>query len=160
VRIRPAIDADRDAIWSILEPVIREGETMTLPRDMDRADALAYWFTPGHDVFVAQIDGVVLGASFVRANQPGAGSHIANASFATSPAARGRGVARALLAHALEHAKAQGFHAMQFNIVIATNERAVKTWTGNGFEIVGRVPEAFNHPKLGLVDALVMYRKL
>lgn len=160
MHIRAATQADADAIWAILEPIIREGETLTLPRDTDRADSLSYWFSPGHDVFVAERDGVVLGSSLVRANQPGAGAHVANASYATSPAARGQGVARTLLAHSLDYAKARGFRAMQFNMVIASNARAVATWTSNGFEIVGRAPEAFNHPKLGYVDALVMYRKL
>lgn len=159
MRIRPAADADADAIWAILEPIIREGETLTLPRDMARADALAYWFAPGNEVFVTHAD-AILGTSYLRANQPGAGAHVANASYATSPQARGKGVARAMLTHSLEHARARGFRAMQFNMVIASNERAVKTWTSNGFEIAGRVPEAFNHPKLGYVDALIMYQKL
>jgi len=49
---------------------------------------------------------------------------------------------------------------MQFNFVVSTNKRAVKLWSSLGFEIVGRLPRAFEHPELGLVDALVMYREL
>ncbi len=49
---------------------------------------------------------------------------------------------------------------MQFNFVVATNSRAVALWQSFGFEIVGRLPQAFFHPKLGHVDALVMFRPL
>ncbi len=49
---------------------------------------------------------------------------------------------------------------MQFNFVIATNERAVRLWQAMGFSIVGRLPSAFLHPTQGYVDALVMYREL
>jgi ribosomal protein S18 acetylase RimI-like enzyme len=78
----------------------------------------------------------------------------------TAADATGRGVARAMCAHSLEHARAAGYRAMQFNIVVSTNERAVRLWQAMGFEIVGRLPEAFDHPRLGYVDALVMYRRL
>lgn len=45
--IRPATAADDEAIWAILEPVFRAGETYPIPRDIGRTDALAYWRTPG-----------------------------------------------------------------------------------------------------------------
>jgi ribosomal protein S18 acetylase RimI-like enzyme len=78
----------------------------------------------------------------------------------TAPAASGRGVARAMCAHSLEHARTRGFRAMQFNFVVSSNERAVALWRSFGFEIVGRLPQAFMHPRLGAVDALVMHRML
>ena len=65
-----------------------------------------------------------------------------------------------MLAHALAEAKRLGFHAMQFNFVLANNTRAVETWQKAGFEIIGRQPEAFWHPDMGYVDALVMHRRL
>jgi ribosomal protein S18 acetylase RimI-like enzyme len=49
---------------------------------------------------------------------------------------------------------------MQFNFVVSTNERAVRLWQSFGFETVGRLPKAFEHPRLGLVDAFVMCRQL
>jgi ribosomal protein S18 acetylase RimI-like enzyme len=85
---------------------------------------------------------------------------VANCGYVTAAAAQGRGVARSLLEHSLERARATGFQAMQFNFVVSTNERAVRTWQKAGFEIVGRLPGAFNHPKQGFVDALVMFRRL
>ena len=65
-----------------------------------------------------------------------------------------------MLSHALGRAKEIGYRAMQFNFVIANNTRAVATWERAGFDVVGRLPGAFNHPTDGYVDALVMYKSL
>jgi ribosomal protein S18 acetylase RimI-like enzyme len=158
--IRPALANDSNAIWSILEPVIRAGETYTLPREMDRQEALAFWFAPSHEVFLTEDGSEAMGTYFLRPNQAGGGAHVANCGYITSTAASGRGVARAMCTHSLDHARSRGFRAMQFNFVVATNDRAVRLWQSFGFEIVGRLPEAFLHPKLGYVDAYVMYRVL
>jgi ribosomal protein S18 acetylase RimI-like enzyme len=160
MQIRQALAADADAIWSILEPMIRAGETYPLPVDMDRQAALDYWTSPGHDVFVAQDENQLLGTYFLKSNQRGGGSHVANCGYVTASEATGRGVARAMCAHSLEHAKAQGFRAIQFNFVISTNERAVRLWQSLGFQIVGQLPGAFLHPSHGYVDAYIMYRCL
>jgi ribosomal protein S18 acetylase RimI-like enzyme len=158
--IRPAIPADRDQIWHILAPMIQAGETYPLPRDMSRDDALAYWFSPGHEVFVADQHGEILGTYYLRANQKGGGAHVANCGYVTAPWATGRGVARMMCEHSLAAASARRFRAMQFNFVIGTNERAVRLWHACGFDVVGRLPGAFHHPSRGYVDALVMYRSL
>ncbi len=158
--IRPANANDASAIWEILEPIIRAGETYTLPRDMSREDALAYWHAREHEVFVAEEAGDILGTYFLRENQKGGGSHVANCGYMTAPRAAGRGMARAMCAHSLELACARGFRAMQFNFVVSTNERAVRLWQSFGFEILARLPNAFLHPTLGYVDALVMHRVL
>lgn len=158
--IRVAVEGDKDAIWAILEPVIRRGETYTLPRDMNRNEVLAFWFAPGNETFVSEESGAIVGTYFLRANQRGGGSHVANCGYVTAEAAQGRGIARAMCLHSLERAKERGFRAMQFNFVISTNTRAVELWKSLGFETVGRLPAAFGHPQLGFVDALIMYRTL
>jgi ribosomal protein S18 acetylase RimI-like enzyme len=158
--IRLARPADHDALWSILEPTIREGATYTLPRDMDRAAALAMWLAPEKETYVAEADGVVVGTYCLRANQAGGGDHVANCGYMTAREATGRGVARAMCAHSLERARERGFRAMQFNFVVSTNIRAVRLWQTMGFEVVGRLPGAFRHPESGFVDALVMFRSL
>jgi L-amino acid N-acyltransferase YncA len=160
MNIRPAGDADRDRIWNILGPVIQAGETYPLPRNMSRDEALAYWFSPGHEVFVAEQNSEIVGTYYLRANQKGGGAHVANCGYVTAPWATGRGVARTMCEHSLAAASARGFRSMQFNFVISTNERAVRLWQACGFAIVGRVPAAFDHPTHGCVDALVMYRSL
>jgi len=158
--IRKALLTDLDAIWAILEPVIRAGETYPLPRDMDRQSALAYWFSLGHEVYVAEDGGAVVGTYFLKANQKGGGAHVANCGYMTAPHATGRGVARAMCAHSMERARERGFRAMQFNFVVSTNDRAVRLWQNCGFEIVGRLPLVFEHPRRGYVDAFVMHRQL
>jgi L-amino acid N-acyltransferase YncA len=160
MHIRVASAKDADSIWAILEPTIRAGETYTLPTEMSRQEALAYWMSREHEVFVAEEDGHLLGTYFLQANQRGGGSHVANCGYITAVGASGRGVARAMCAHSLDHARTRGFKAMQFNFVVSSNERAVRLWQSFEFEIVGRLPGAFRHPTLGLVDALVMYRSL
>jgi len=160
VMIRPAQPRDSEAIWSILEPVIRTGDTYALPNDFTKEAALAYWFSEGHEVFVADEGGVVLGTYYLRANQRGGGSHVANCGYMTSEMARGRGIAQAMCAHSLDTARKRGFEAMQFNFVVSSNEGAVRLWRRNGFEVVGTLPKAFLHPKLGYTDAYVMYQEL
>ena len=160
ITIRSSTLADADAVWKILEPTIRTGETYTLPHDFTREQALAYWYAPQHETFVAEENGEILGAYYLRANQQGGGSHVANCGYMTAPWAEGRGVASAMCAHSLDRSRERGFRAMQFNIVISTNEVAVRLWQKFGFEIVGRLPKAFHHPRQGYVDAFVMYRKL
>lgn len=160
VNIRQATEEDCDEIWGILEPVIRGGETYTQPREMSREEALRYWFSEEKETFVWEENGRVLGTYFLKANQQGGGAHVANCGYMTAEAARGRGIARQMCLHSLRRAKERGFRAMQFNFVVSSNLGAVKLWTDLGFETVGRLPRAFAHPKLGLVDALVMYREL
>ena len=158
--IRPARGDDHDAIWTILEPVIRAGETYTLPQDMTREAALKYWFSGAHQVFVAEDGHSIAGTYFIQPNQMGGGAHVANCGYVTAAAHFGRGIARAMCAHSLDYARGRGFRAMQFNFVVSTNERAVRLWQSFSFEIVGRLPQAFRHPALGYVDAYVMYRML
>jgi L-amino acid N-acyltransferase YncA len=160
MHIRRANEDDADAVWRILEPIIRSGETYALPRDMTREDALAYWFSPEHEVFLAQDGGEIVGTYYLRPNQKGGGAHVANCAYMSAPWASGRGAGRAMAAHSLDHAKARGFRAMQFNFVVASNERAIRLWQTLGFQTIGRIPRAFRHPTLGLVDVLMMHREL
>jgi L-amino acid N-acyltransferase YncA len=158
--IRRARDGDAPAIAEIIVPTIREGATYTLDRDMSEAQALAYWLSPDKETFVAEVEGAVLGTYYMRPNQAGGGRHVCNCGYMTRAEAAGRGVARAMGVHSLAHARSRRYHAMQFNFVVTTNDRAVRLWQSLGFEIVGRLPGAFTHPTQGLVDALVMYQLL
>ncbi len=160
ITIRRAERTDEVAIWKILEQVIRAGETYPLPRDLSRDDALAYWFSAGHEVFVAEAGEAMVGTYYLRRNQDGGGAHVANCGYMTASTAGGRGVGRTMCEHSIARARTRGFRAMQFNFVVSTNERAVHLWQACGFAIVGRLPGAFNHPAAGLVDALVMHRAL
>src|SRR6267142_6304637 len=158
--IRPATEADAEAIWRIIGPTIRAGATYTLDPAMSKEAALRYWMGPDKETFVAENGGSVVGTYYLRANQAGGGAHVANCGYMTAADAQGLGVARAMCAHSLDRARERGFRAMQFNFVVSANERAVRLWESFGFEIVGRLPGAFLHPVLGYVDAYIMYRDL
>lgn len=161
IHIRPGIREDDDALWAILEPTLRAGETYPQPRDITREQALAYWWKPEHTIMVAEDDDRrLVGTYYIKANSTGPASHVANGGYMTLPGAWGHGVGRALCMHSLDEARRQGYRAMQFNLVIATNTRALHLWQSCGFEIVGRLPGAFAHPTAGFVDALIMFRAL
>jgi ribosomal protein S18 acetylase RimI-like enzyme len=160
IDVRAATPPDADAIWGILEPIFRRGDTYAVDHDISRDDALGWWLRPAHDVFVAVDGGEVVGTYHLVANHDGRGAHVANAGYAVAASAQGRGVGRLLCEHSLGYARERGFRAMQFNFVVSTNESAIRLWQAMGFDVVGRLPMAFDHPELGLVDALVMHRHL
>lgn len=159
--IRRATEADWPSIWPFYRVIAEAGETYSLPTGQSPDDAIGEWFVPGHVVVVAtDDDGVILGSAHYGPNRPARGSHVSTASFMVAPSAAGRGIGRALGEHVVAAAAEAGFHSMQFNAVVATNTTAVALWTSLGFEIIGTVPEAFDHPTLGLVGLNVMYRRL
>lgn len=160
MQIRRAQPSDTRAIAEIIIPIFREGSTYAVDKDISEADALAYWLSPEKETFVAEADGQILGTYFMRPNQPGGGRHVCNCGYMTRIGATGRGIAKAMCLHSLAHARTQGYRAMQFNFVVSTNERAVRLWQSLGFEVVGRLPRAFQHPTQGFVDVLVMYQLL
>lgn len=160
MHIRLATAADRPAIWSILQPVIRAGETYALDINMSQDAALDYWLGADKTTFVAEEEGQVLTTYYLRANQAGGGNHVCNCGYMTSSLAAGKGIARAMCQHSMDYAKRQGFLAMQFNFVVSNNHRAVGLWHSLGFHTVGRIPQAFRHPVDGWVDALVMHQYL
>jgi L-amino acid N-acyltransferase YncA len=158
--IRSATYADQDGIWQTLEPSIRAGESIALDQDTTRSSALDFWFSARQEVFVAEQEETIVGSYFLRPNQAGGGAHVANAVYVVSPAATGRGIAQAMCEHSLRRARARGVLAMQFNFVLASEERRLKLWQRAGFTIVGTLPKAFRHPSLCLVDAFVLHRAL
>ena len=160
LNIRPATNKDHDAVWDIFHAVIAPGDTYSFDPQTSRDDALAYWIRTGTQTYVAEQNGRIVGTYILRANQPAAGAHVANAAFMVSLHARGFGVGRAMAEHCLSEARRFGFHAMQFNYVVSTNESAVHLWRDLGFKIVGTLPGAFRHPAKGFVDVFVMFRSL
>lgn len=160
MQIRAATEADHPAILDIVTPTLAAGETYAIARDLDQDGVIAYWFGPTHEVFVAEDNGTILGTYYLMANQAGGGAHVSNCGYMTAPEAQGKGIARAMCEHSLVRARDRGFRAMQFNHVVSTNTRAVALWQKLGFNIVGTLPKAFNHPAYGYVDSYVMFRSL
>ncbi|MBO9582127.1 MAG: GNAT family N-acetyltransferase [Sphingobium sp.] len=159
--IRPANEADWPGIWTVFEPIVRDGETYPLDPELDEVGARAYWFAPDKTIFVAAdpAQGIV-GSYYLKSNSTGPAAHVCNAGYIVHPAARGRGVAQALCRHSIEEARRRGYRAMQYNLVISTNDRAVRLWQHMGFTLVGALPGAFRRPNGDYVDALVMYQSV
>ena len=158
--IRSATSADADAIARIFQAVVAGGDTYTFLPETPRADAVAYFLGPGIRSWVLEDKGHVIGMYKLIPIHAGLGSHVANASFMVDTAAQGKGAGRLMGEHCLDEARRAGFEAMQFNFVVSTNTAAVELWKKLGFEIVGTLPRAFRHARLGHVDALVMHRFL
>jgi ribosomal protein S18 acetylase RimI-like enzyme len=184
MKIRAATEADHDAIWNIFHAIVAVGDTYALDPKMSREEALAYWFRGDAHTYVAELDRqsvgeavgfpgtatpsptagtkdrVIVGTYILRPNQPGPGSHVANAAFMVAPDAQRLGVGRKMAEHCLSEARRMGFRAMQFNFVVSTNAPAIHLWEQLGFKIVGVLPGAFHNPEQGYVDVYVMYRSL
>ena len=160
MNIREATPADFEQIWPIFREIVAAGETYAFPADITREQAFDVWFKNPRKSYVCEDEGQILGAYFLKTNQGGPGDHVCNCGYIVSSAARGRGIATAMCEHSQEIARQLGYKAMQFNIVVSTNETAVKLWTRLGFETVGRLPKAFRHSTHGYVDAFVMYKWL
>jgi ribosomal protein S18 acetylase RimI-like enzyme len=159
-KIRRATPEDEPAILALSRELVAEGTVYPFTADMDDAELRAFWFSPKGQLYVATTEGELAGVYVVKPNQLGRGSHVANAAYAVSERFRGRGMGEALGRHSLEEARHLGFKAMQFNLVVTTNTPAVKLWQKLGFQVLGRLPGAFDHATLGLVDAFVMHRFL
>ncbi len=160
VTIRKYREEDKEQIWKIIEHVLSTGDSFTDSPDSSREQILGGWCSSEKNTFVAVSEDKIVGTFYIKENQPGLGSHIANGSYMVAPEARGKGVGRKMGEFSIEEAKRLGFHAMQFNFVVKSNEKAVKLWKSLGFEIIGEIPEAFRHMENGLTNAYIMYRKL
>ncbi|MFY1021417.1 GNAT family N-acetyltransferase [Ectopseudomonas khazarica] len=160
LRIRPLEAADFDQVWLIIRDVVQAQETYAFDPDMDRETAWKTWVEPPRATFVVEQDGQILGTYYIKANAAGPGDHVCNCGYMTAAAARGKGVASAMCRHSLQVGRELGFSAMQFNSVVASNTVAVALWQKLGFAIVGTLPKAYRHARLGLVDCHVMFRSL
>ena len=158
--IREASQADWDQIWPIFREVVSAGDTYAYAADTGKDGANFIWLTRPNKTYVVEVDNDILGTYYLKTNQDGPGNHVCNCGYMVSSRARGQGLATLMCEHSQEMARELGYKAMQFNFVATSNEGAVRLWEKLGFDIVGALPKAFNHPNKGLVDALVMYKWL
>jgi len=160
IEIRKAKAGDEEEIWKIIQETISTGDTYTFAPESSKEMMLAYWLGPDKHAYVAIYNNAVAGTFIMKDNQPGLGSHIANASYMVARKFGGLGIGKAMGAYSIAEAARLRYHAMQFNIVVSTNQHAILLWKKLGFEIIGEIPEAFQHRQLGLISAYIMYRKL
>ena len=160
-KIRPFEETDWDCTWQIIEPVFRSGETYAFSPEISEDEAHKVWIeTPSATYVALGKRNEILGTYYLKANQPGLGSHICNCGYIVGENARGKGIASEMCVHSQQEAIAKGFRAMQYNLVVSTNEGAIRLWKKHGFQVVGTLPKAFRHSRLGYIDALVMYKQL
>ncbi|MDW3213159.1 MAG: GNAT family N-acetyltransferase [Ilumatobacteraceae bacterium] len=161
--VRRAVADDWPAIWAIFRAVVAGGDTYAYPADIDEDAARTVWLhlDEGRTVtFVAEADGAVVGTALLKPNLPGLGDHVANAGWMVDPERAGQGIGRVFALGVIQEARELGFRAMQFNAVVATNERALALWRSLGFAVVGTIPAAFRHSAEGETDLCIMYRSL
>lgn len=160
LEIRKAESEDHNQIWEIIRAVISKGDTYAFDPNSSRETMLDYWCGKDRYTYVATDNGKIVGTFVMKENQPGLGSHIANAGYMVSEKASGKGIGKAMGKFSLAEAKRLGYKAMQFNIVVKSNVRAVQLWQKLGFTIIGEIPDAFNHKENGMTNAYIMHRKL
>lgn len=152
---------DWPALWPVLNATFSTGDTYAFAPQSTEAQIREAWVEAPLATYVAASDdGCVLASYTLKPNQPGLGSHVCNCGYVVAPGARSQGIASAMCEHSQAQAVALGFRSMQFNLVVSTNEGAVRLWQKHGFRIVGTLPEAFHHSLYGYVDAYVMFKKL
>jgi RimJ/RimL family protein N-acetyltransferase len=161
ITIRPFEESDWTATWQVIETVFRAGETYAFSPDISEEEAYQYWVEVPAQTYVAvDEDNEIIGTYYIKPNQPALGAHVCNCGYIVAKQARGKGIASEMCIHSQQEAVTRGFRAMQYNLVVSTNEVAVRLWKKHGFEVIGTLPDAFHHPRLGFVDALVMYKQL
>ena len=161
ITVRALEEHDWPAVWTLMEPIIRAGESYPYAMDMTEEGTRHMWLEVTHAAYVAEDeDGEILGTYYLKPNQPTLGAHVVNAGYMVSEAARGRGVATLMCGHSQAEARRLGYRAMQYNLVVTTNDAGVYLWQKMGFSIVGTLTGAFLHATQGYVDAYVMYKVL
>lgn len=160
MKIRVAKNEDFEQIWPIFYEIASAGQTYAYDRNTTKEDARILWMQLPRKTFVIEEDGNIIGTYYIKTNQAGPGSHVCNCGYMVSSKYRGNGAASQMCKHSMNMAIELGYKAMQFNFVASSNTEAVRLWKKFNFDIVGTLPKAFDHPKLGYVDAFVMYKWL
>jgi RimJ/RimL family protein N-acetyltransferase len=161
ITIRVFQKQDWTGTWKVIEPVFRAGETYAFSPDITADEAHKVWIEAPAATFVAVDSGnAIVGTYYIKPNQPALGAHVCNCGYIVAEHARNQGLASLMCDHSQTQAVAMGFLAMQYNLVVSTNEGAVRLWKKHGFEIIGTLPRSFRHSRFGLVDAHIMYKLL
>lgn len=161
MKIRKYKEYDWNRIWPIIRRVFRDGETYAYSPGITEQEAYHVWIEVPLETWVIQdLNQEIIGTYYIKANQPGLGSHVCNCGYIVSEEARGQGAATIMCEHSQRVAIESGFRAMQFNLVVSTNLGAIRLWKTLGFQEIGVLPKAFNSKSAGYVDALVMFKEL
>jgi len=163
LNIRRYQKGDWSAVWHIIKPVFRAGATYAFSPEISESEAHQAWIDTPQATYVAVVENdepSILGTYYIKPNQPALGAHVCNCGYIVDAQARRQGIASQLCQHSQTEALKLGFQSMQYNLVVSTNEEAIRLWKKHDFQIIGTLTKAFKHKQLGFVDALVMYKQL
>jgi GNAT superfamily N-acetyltransferase len=141
VILRPLGAADELELFQLFARVVaaRDGYPHAPPLTRDVFDET--WIRHVTAVIVARADDHVVGAYYLKPNQPGRAAHIANAGYVVDAPYRGRGIGRLLVEDSIRRAPTVGFDAIQFNLVFESNP-ARRLYEELGWQHVGVIPDA------------------
>jgi len=160
VQISEVTKNDFMSFWPVFKDVVSAQETYAFDPDIDFESAYNLWCLSPQKAYVIKDNGIILGSYYIKPNASGPSAHISNCGYIVSPESRGKGIARKLCLHSQKIAIEFGYSAMQFNSVVSSNEIAINLWKKLGYNIIGTIPNAYNHKKLGLIDAFIMHKQL
>ena len=132
---RPYREEDLPAMAEIWNEVVEAGNAFPQTKSLTLEEARAFFAEQSHAA-VATVGGRICGLYILHPNNIGRCGHVANASFAVAGASRGEGIGRLLV-------DACGFRGLQFNAVVASNERARSLYESLGFTRIGMIPGGF-----------------
>jgi len=151
---------DFELFWPVFKKVVIEQETYAFDAEIDFESAYNLWCLSPEKTYVIKENGLILGSYYLKANAAGPSSHISNCGYMVSAESRGKGIARKLCLHSQRIAIELGYSAMQFNSVVSSNEIAINLWKKLGYNIIGTIPKAYKHKKLGFIDSYIMHKQL
>ena len=151
---------DFKQFWPTFQAIVDSQETYAFDPDINFDAAYDLWCLLPQKTYVAKENDVLLGSYYLKPNGQGPSSHICNCGYMVVQEGRGKGVAKKMCLHSQEVAVNLGYRAMQFNSVVSSNKVAINLWKKLGYEVIGVIPEAYNHKQLGFVDSFIMYKKL
>jgi L-amino acid N-acyltransferase YncA len=160
MKIRKATNNDVDSVWEIFHAVIKKGDTYVFDPETPKQDLNKHWFAQNMFTYVLENNNIIYGTYILKPNQIDLGSHVANGSYMVHPNTRRQGFGDSMCNHSIKEARKLGFKAIQFNMIVSTNKPAIELWKKLGFEIVGTIPDGFNHLTKGYIDVYIMYKKL
>ncbi|MGH9016906.1 MAG: GNAT family N-acetyltransferase [Acidimicrobiales bacterium] len=150
----PLEPSDHDALFALFSDVVARGDGYPHAPPLTRGMFDATWVTAVTLVTSARLDGVLVGAYYLKPNSPGRAAHIANAGYLVDRRHRRRGIGRLLVEDSVWRAPLLGFDAVQFNLVFASNP-ARALYEELGWKVIGRVPEAVDGE-----EALIYWRRV
>jgi ribosomal protein S18 acetylase RimI-like enzyme len=158
--VRTSSPEDFQQVWPFFKEIVSDGDTYSFPMDCTYELGKSLWYPENGHTYLAKSGEDVVGSFYLKPNQPGLGSHVANAGYMVNPKMHGKGIGRLMAEFSLNETRQLGYQAMQFNLVVSTNKNAIKLWEALGFKIIGTSPQSFRYKDSELVDAFIMHRFL